>query len=105
MVLVFAAFALVGTDILKLSNIKDTNTFDVNSQVVNMALTILVTVFTLVVNYGISVVNSGLTRYEQHKTRTEELTALIVKMLISQFINTAFIYYLITKINYRPLMS
>jgi len=70
-----------------------------------MGLTILVSIFTLVVNYGISVVNTGLTKYEQHKTRTQELTSLIAKMLISQFINTAFIYFLITKIKSRPLMS
>ena len=33
--------------------------------------------------------------YERHKTKTEELTSLIIKNIASKFFNTAFIYALI----------
>jgi hypothetical protein len=57
------------------------------------------------INEGIAMINSELTKYEQHKTRTRLLTRQIIKMLSTQFINTAIIYYLISTIKGKPLMS
>ena len=57
------------------------------------------------INEGIAMINSELTKYEQHKTRTRLLTRQIIKMLSTQFINTAIIYYLISTIKRKPLMS
>ncbi len=71
----------------------------------NYALTIFATIVTNAINYGIGYVVQNLTSFEKHQTRTNHLTSLVVKLLISQFINNALVYYIVTVISNRPYMT
>lgn len=51
--------------------------------------------WTFLVNYLLDWGIFQLTQYEKHKTRTEELTSLIIKNTAAKFINTSVIYALI----------
>ena len=52
-------------------------------------------IWTYFVNYLLAWGLGELNVYERHKTKTEELTSLIIKNIASKFFNTAFIYALI----------
>ena len=64
-------------------------------------ITIMATIITLAVNYLIQLFVYGFTEWERHQSRTLEKFSLVMKLVISQFINTAFIYYFISLINNR----
>lgn len=63
------------------------------------------TVFTLVINNLLSMVIKELTTFEKHQTGTDHNLSLVIKLLISQFFNTAMIYYIISKILPKPMLS
>ena len=73
--------------------------------IINYGLSIFASFVATVINYGIYYIVKDLTEYERHKTMTNKLTSMIVKIFISQFINTAFIFYLIQVYNHRPYLS
>ena len=52
-------------------------------------------IWTYIVNYTLAWGLGELNVYERHKTKTEELSSLILKNITSKFFNTAFIYALI----------
>lgn len=68
-------------------------------------MSIFASVIASIINYGISYVITELTEYEKHQTVTKKYTSQIIKTLIAQFINTAFIFYLIQLFNQRPYLS
>ena len=61
-------------------------------------LVILSTLLTIAVNYGLSTLIKNLTRQERHLSRTNYILSLIIKTVISQFINTAVLYYVMSRI-------
>ena len=75
------------------------------SLVKNYTLTILATIFILAINYILYIIIIELTNYESHKTRTSHLLSLIIKLLVSQFANTALIYYIISRIMQEHFLS
>ena len=71
----------------------------------NYSLTIFASILTNIINYGIGYVISGLTSFEKHQTRSNHQASMIMKLLITQFTNSALVYYLITVISSRPFMT
>ncbi len=68
-------------------------------------LTILMTVVTLVINYFLSLIVKQLTEYEKHQTKSNFVFSHIVKVVITQFINTSIIYYVSSDIAKSPYLS
>ena len=108
--MIFAFGVLLGTDFLKqflentsqkanqiVNGEEEETTIDIGGQLI----TIMATVITLAVNYLIQIFVYGFTEWERHQSRTLEKYSLVFKLVISQFINTAFIYYFISLINNR----
>ena len=65
--------------------------------VVSYIFTIAMAIITNVVNFILSAVIYYLTDGERHKTKSDHTTSLIVKIVVSQFINTAIIYYILAR--------
>lgn len=53
------------------------------------------TVLTTIINYILAFTCQKLTEWERHNSKTDYIISLMTKSVISQFINTAFIYYMI----------
>lgn len=59
----------------------------------------LITTFvTWLINYLLEIFSLYLTKWEKHQTKSDEKLSLTFKLVTSQFINTALIYYFISKI-------
>ena len=52
-------------------------------------------ILTNVINFILSYSIELLTDMEKHKTKSDRLNSLIIKIIVTQTINTAFIYYII----------
>lgn len=105
MILFFSAAAFIGIDYIKMLNIKIGAEHQSETNIINYGLSIFASVIAVVINNGIYYIALDLTEYERHKTMTNKLISLIIKIFISQFINTAFIFYLIQVYHHRPYMS
>ena len=62
-------------------------------------ITLGATLLTLIINYLLQLAVYEFVEREKHETKTKEKESLIIKLVIVQFINTAFIYYVISLIN------
>lgn len=56
-------------------------------------VTLITTVITLTINTFLKFFAQNLTVWERHQTKSDEQLSLIIKMVLSQFINTVLIYY------------
>jgi hypothetical protein len=63
------------------------------------------TVVTLVINYILGVIVKILTEYEQHQTKSKFIFSHIVKVVLTQFINTTIIYYASSNLTQSPYLS
>lgn len=72
---------------------------DPQYQIINMLLSTVMSCLTVAVDYLLAAIIEYQTESEKHKTKTDHITSLITKYSIAQFINTAFIYYIIFTIN------
>lgn len=61
-------------------------------------LTVMIPIATILINYLLGYFITELTISEKYQTRTDFLVSLVIKNVISQFINTAIIYFLIMKL-------
>ena len=50
----------------------------------------------MVINYGLKEIIYQLVRWEKHKIKSDEKFSLIVKLVVSQFINTSLMYYIVS---------
>lgn len=57
------------------------------------------TTLTTAINFILAAVCQKLTEWEKHKTKTDYVVSLMTKSIISQFMNTAFIYYIIAVVS------
>lgn len=105
MVLFFSAAGLVGIDFVKMMSMSSGAQLSPEVVIINYGLSIFASFVATVINYGIYYVVKDLTEYERHQTMTNKLTSMIVKIFISQFINTALIFYIIQVYNHRPYLS
>lgn len=69
-----------------------------------MFLTILMTVLILVINTGLAMIVKKLTISEKHQSKSKYLMSMIIKTLITQFLNTSIIYYITDLIYPTPLL-
>lgn len=101
----FGFALLVGSDRLKaliLSNIHD------NDGMGTLGVTLITTVVTLLINFGLQTLSYKLTEWEHHQNKSNEKFSLTVKLVITQFLNTALIYFILSVIrqeNKTGLMS
>jgi hypothetical protein len=58
--------------------------------------TICMTTLTTSINFILAAVCQKLTEAEQHNTKTDYIISLTIKSILSQFLNTALIYYIIS---------
>ena len=63
------------------------------------AITLLATVITLTINYFIQLFVYKFASWERNVAKTDEKFSLVLKLVYSQFVNTAFIYYFVSLIN------
>jgi hypothetical protein len=83
-----------------LTSVKDTlgKYMDINylkQQLINYLFVVLLPAITSFVNFAITLAIAKLTDLERHKTKTHRVSSFIVKNLLSRFINTAIIYYIL----------
>lgn len=99
MVLTFAFAAVLAIDQLKTALTRH------DAESAAAFLTILTTVLTLAINAGLAAIVRQLTEFERHETRSKHLISLVVKTVVTQFINTAIIYYASEQITPTPYLS
>jgi hypothetical protein len=99
-ILIFSFGLLLGTDFLKQALERITKEDpDISSDELNWGsrlITLGATLITLVINYVLSLVVYEFAKWESHYTYTREKFALVLKLAVSQFVNTALIYYIIS---------
>lgn len=76
-------------------NSSEGTTMDFGSKLI----TLLATVITLTINYFIQLFVYKFASWERNVSKTDEKFSLVLKLVFSQFINTAFIYYFVALIN------
>jgi hypothetical protein len=64
-------------------------------QLINYLFVVLLPAITNFVNFSITLAIDKLTDLERHKTKTHKISSFIIKNVISRFINTAIIYYVL----------
>jgi hypothetical protein len=64
-------------------------------QLINYLFVVLLPAITNFVNFAIKLAIDKLTDLERHKTKTQKVSSFIVKNVLSRFINTAIIYYIL----------
>ena len=67
----------------------------IKSNLFSVAMAILTNVINFILSYSMEL----LADMEKHKTKSDRLTSLIFKIIVTQTINTAFIYYIIWLMN------
>lgn len=100
--LLFGFGLLVGSDRLKafiLSKMKNENEEAAAKEETNfgvMGITLLTTIVTLAINFFLQTLSYILTESEQHQDKSSEKLSLIIKLVLTQFFNTAIMYYLLS---------
>ncbi len=56
----------------------------------------------LFINYVLQIVAEFLTVQEKHQTKSDEKSSLILKLVITQFLNNAIIYFIVSLLNNKP---
>lgn len=62
---------------------------------------VLLPAITNFVNYAVKLAIDKLTDLERHKTKTHRVSSFIIKNLLSRFINTAIIYYILSVLHHE----
>jgi hypothetical protein len=63
------------------------------------------TVVTLIINYILGVIVKHLTEYERHQTKSNFIFSHVVKVVLSQFLNTTILYYVAANVTHSPYLS
>lgn len=101
----FGFALLVGSDRLKALVLSSINKTDGMGA---MGVTLITTIVTLLINFGLQTLSYKLTEWEHHQNKSNEKFSLTVKLVITQFLNTAIIYFILSLIrqeNKTGLMS
>jgi hypothetical protein len=98
------AFAFGGT--LLMTKIKhDINeNSNTDNETLSLFLTVLMTIVTLVINSMLSIIVKHLTEYERHQTKSNYLFSHIIKVVMTQFINTTILYYVSSTMTHSPYL-
>jgi hypothetical protein len=72
----------------------------ISDVILSYVYTIGMTVLTTIINFILAAVCKKLTEWEKHKTKTDYIVSLMMKSVLSQFFNTAFIYYIIAVVSH-----
>jgi hypothetical protein len=72
----------------------------------SLIVTFVMSLVTICINYLLSYSIEILSDMERHKTKSDRVTSLIFKIVVTQSINTAFIYTILYLINHiNPLAT
>jgi hypothetical protein len=83
-------------DSIKQNFSKYTDPNYLKEQILNYIFVVLLPAITNAVNFSITFAISKLTELERHKSKTRKISSFITKNIISRFLNTAIIYYILS---------
>lgn len=99
MVLIFAFLFIGSLELLKMTTQKATpEPLNLASSLFLYSLVFVVVLIVMLVNKGLSSLIIYLTEGEKHPTRSNEVLSLIIKMVVSQFMNSAILYFVISRV-------
>jgi hypothetical protein len=95
MLLVLSFASLIGLQYWQTHTELPVNTTAVIDKIKSSLFSVAMAILTNVINFILSYSIELLADMEKHKTKSDRLTSLIIKIIVTQTINTAFIYYII----------
>ncbi len=96
MLLVLSFASLLGLQIMQVNNPTDTiKEATIWDKVKTNLFSIMMALLTNVINYILGFSINLLADMEKHRSKTEKLSSLTTKIIVSQTFNTAFIYYIL----------
>lgn len=98
MFLVFAFVLLLIVESFKLAYQKGSEKKDMNTQIKVYSLVFVIVIITMLLNKGLTLIIYYLTRGERQTTRSNEIFSVITKMVLAHFVNTAILYYGVSRV-------